>query len=200
MWNRTDYNKPSAMLTVSSPLGGVAFDSSFGDRLTRNWSEDLRRDLDGTMAFWFCPLAEASGVVSSLRGVYNYSVLGNYSCWQPDFNYGDNNEVSIGDHVDGDWYLVVLRSDTLLGVYKVDLVRLRDEAQFSGSSPLAGTALSGASDYLNEGMLATLVLGSSWHWNVPGFGFYDRLGMWNRVLTDDEILDLFNNGLGWQPG
>ena len=82
----------------------------------------------------------------------------------------------------------------------MDLVRLRDEAQFSGSSVLAGTALSGSDNYLNEGMLATLVLGSSWHWNVAGFGFYDRLAMWNRVLTNDEILDLVNSGLGWQPG
>ena len=49
------------------------------------------------------------------------------------------------------------------------------------------------------GMLATLVFGSSWHWNVQGYAFYDRMAVWSRVLTDDEILQLFNSGLGWQP-
>jgi hypothetical protein len=200
MWSRLGYNQPDVMPTVFSPLGGEAFDSTFGHVLTRNWSEDLRRDLDGTMAFWFCPMEESSGVVSSLRGVYDWTFLGNYNCLSPGFNLGDNDEISIGDHVDGDWYLIVLRSDTLLDEYKVDLVRLRDEAQFAGSSALAGTALSGSDNYFNEGMQATLVLGSSWHWGVPGFGFYDRLALWNRVLTDDEILDLFSSGLGWQPG
>jgi len=72
------------------------------------------------------------GVV--LRGIYDWTFLGNYNCLSPGFNFGDNDEISIGDHVDGDWYLIVLRSDTLLDEYKVDLVRLRDEAQFAGSS------------------------------------------------------------------
>lgn len=199
LWNRLGYDKPTAMPTVMSPLGGVAFDSTFGDRLARNWSEDLRRDMDGTMAYWLCPMAYSSGVLSSVRGVYDYTFLGNYNCSPPDLSVGDFGELSIADHEEEDWYLVVLRSDTLEDEYKVDLVRLRDEAQFSGSSSLSGTALGAGSDYLNEGMLATLVFGSSWHWGVQGYGFYDRMGVWDRVLTDDEILDLFNSGLGWQP-
>jgi hypothetical protein len=139
-------------------------------------------------------------VLSSLRGIFTGAFGGNYNCSAPTFSVGDGGEVSVEDHLDGDWYLVVLRSDPLDDLYKVDLVRLRDEAQFSGSSVLASAALSGADDYLTEGVVATLVLGSSWHWNLPGYGFYDRLGMWSRALLDDEILDLFNSGLGWSPG
>jgi hypothetical protein len=199
LWNRLAYGKPVTMPTMMSPLGGAAFDSTFGDKLTRNWSEDLRRSVDATLAYWVCPLAESSGVLASVRGVSTYTFLGNYNCAPPDLSVGDFGEVSLADHQAEDWYLVVLRSDTLESLYKVDLVRLRDGAQFSGASALSGTALSAGSDYLNEGLQATLAFGSSWHWGVQGYGFYDRMGVWNRVLTDEEIMDLFNSGLGWQP-
>lgn len=199
LWNRLSYAKPTAMPTVLSPLGGAAFDSTFGDRLTRNWSEDLRRSVDATMAYWVCPQSEAGGVMSSLRGVYELSFPGNYWCAPPDFTLGDDDEVMISDHVDGDWYLMVHRTDPLEDLYKMDLVRLRDSAQFSASRELPYTALTGASHYLNEGLLATLVFGSSWHWGVQGYGYYDRMALWSRALTDDEVLELFNSGLGWQP-
>jgi len=200
LWNRLGYGKPTTMPTVSSPLGGVAFDSTLGDILARSWSEDLRRDLDGTMAYWVCPMSYSDGVLSSVRGVYEWTFLGYYDCSPPNLAIGDFGELSLADHEDEDWYLVVLRSDTLADEYKVDLVRLRDAARFAGSTTLSGTALGAGSHYLNEGMQATLVFGSSWHWGVPGYGFYDRMGIWDRVLTEEEILDLFNSGLGWQPG
>ena len=32
-----------------------------------------------------------------------------------------------------------------------------------------------------------MALGSSWHWNVASDGLFDRLGLWDRSLSEEEI-------------
>jgi len=201
MWSRDGtHSAPSTMPTVLSPLGGWAFDSTTGHQLCREMCDGLRRMPEATMAYWLCPADGSGGVLSSLRGVFLLSFGGNYSCSVPDFVFAEAGEASVADHQDGDWYLVVLRNDPLEELCKVDLVRLRDEAQFSASATLNAAALTVDDDFFYDGLLAVLVLGCSWHWGVQGYGYYDRLGVWDRALTDEEILDLFNSGLGWVPG
>jgi len=203
MWNaRTWTEAPTVMPTVASPFGGVALNSSVGDRLVRGLSDDLRRSLDGTFAFWFCPVAETEGSVGSIRGVYSGSYFGNYSCYPPNLTFGDNGEIVVPNHVDGDWYLAVMRHDTLTASHSVDLLRERDGASFSASvADLTYiAALDAEADYLVEGLWALASVGDSGHWPFPGYGYFDLIGIWNRALTNDEVLALFNNGLGWQPG
>lgn len=203
VWNVQDeYSLPQAVSVVASPLGGWAFDATLGDKLVRALSDDLRRNVDGTMTYWMCPDANTSGVLSSLRGIFTGNMGGNYTCAAPDVSFGDTALVNVPDHQDGDWYLVVIRRDDLADAYQKDLVRLRDGAQFATVDTLEGansTVLTDAEDYFLEGIWGVLVFGSSFHWSQQGYAYYDRLAMWDRALSNDEVLDLFNNGLGWQP-
>ena len=208
VWNATDeYGLPQVVSVVASPLGGWAFDATLGDHLGRAMSDDLRRCPDVTMAYWVCPADGTSGVLSALRGIFGVSLSGNYSCVEPDLSFGDTTPVEVADHQDGDWYLLVIRRDDLADEYKKDLVRLRDRAQFSTETTLAGegsAVLTGSDDYFQEGIWGVVAFGSSFHWvgagPVQGYGYFDRMALWDRALSDEEVLDLFNNGLGWQPG
>ena len=208
VWNVVDeYALPATVSVVASPLGGWAFDSTLGDHLARAMSDDLRRCPDVTMAYWVCPAEGTSGVLAALRGIFDVGMGGDYWCAEPNLSFGATAPVNLTDHQDGDWYLVVLRRDELADEYKKDLVRLRDGAQFSTETTLAGegsAVLTGSDDYFQEGIWGVVAFGSSFHWvgagPVQGYGYFDRMALWDRALSDEEVLDLFNNGLGWQPG
>lgn len=202
LWNQPDWTEgPLELDTVLSPFGGLAFSSMNGDKLVRVLSDDLRRSLDGTFAFWFCPAAESSGALGAIRGVYSGSYFGNYSCSPPALDFGNSGEIGVLNHQDGDWYLAVVRHDTLTASHTLDLLRERDNARFSASvadlTYIAG--LDSESDYLNEGLWALAAVGDSGHWGIHGYAYFDRIGIWNRALTEEEVLDLFNSGLAWQP-
>ena len=204
IWNVFDeYALPEPIAVVASPLGGWAFDATLGDHLARALSDDLRRPVDATMAYWVCPANATNGVLSAVRGIFTENMGGDYTCAGSNLTFGDAAPVTITDHQAGDWYLVVLRRDDLADAYRQDLLRLRDGMPFGTVTTLAGagsTVLSAASDYFSEGIWGVVAFGSSWHWGLQGYAYFDRMGMWERALEDDEVLDLFNNGLGWQPG
>jgi hypothetical protein len=81
-------------------------------------------------------------------------------------------------------------------------LRLRDAHSSRRRRPgdEGSAVLTDSDDYFQEGIWGVLAFGSSFHWGFQGYGYYDRMGMWDRALSDEEVLDLFNNGLGWQPG
>ena len=192
----------SAMPTVASPLGGVAFDSTAGDQLEREQSAYLRQMPDFTLAFWWCPSGLAGGHAAAIRGISQTSVSLGYSTESDPLKLlvGDGGEVEVADHVEGDWYLLAWRADSAALTQKITLTRLRDGAVFEGQCGEGVGVLNGEADYFFEGMLAAVCFGSSWHWSVLGRGYYDRMGIWNRALTEDNLADLFNLGLGWMPG
>jgi len=202
MWSRFNHWLPAAMVTEASPLGGVAFDTSTGYQWVRECGDDVARLTDCTTAFWFCPTG-VSGIPWSVRGITQVMFSGGIEGDEEipaEITIGGNGEIAITDHVPGDWYLIVNRNDTLEGLQKLTAYRLRDSARFDGATDAMGTSLTTGSDYFLEGMLAAVSLGSSWHWNVQGYGYFDRLGIWDRALTSEEIEGLFNFGLGWEPG
>jgi hypothetical protein len=186
---------------VMGLFGGAAFDSTLGDKLFRVMSDDLRRSLDGTLAHWVSPADASGGVLSTIRGGSEGKFFGSYNCVGSDFDFGDGTEIQITDHEFGDWYLVVMRNDTLTESFLIDLFRERDGARFS--APVASlapySAISPADDYYSEGLWSLLGVGDSGHWAVHGYGYFDRIGVWNRALDEGEVLALFNNGLGWLP-
>ena len=180
------------MATVLSPFGGVALDSTLGDKLVRAVSDDLRRSLDGTWAFWVCPADGTNGGLSHMRGVNSGSYFLDYSCSAPNLAIGLGGEVSITDHVDGDWYLAVVRNDTLTWSYTIDVFRARDSGRFAASvfDTSGYAALSGEMDYAWEGLWALLALGSSGHWGFQGYGYFDLFGIWDRALGEEEVLEV----------
>jgi len=204
IWNNLNLLvSPPTFPTVASPFGGRAFDSNLGDALARVMSDDLRRSVDGTLAYWVCP-NENIGVLHAVRGTFAETFGTGYAGVSgTDFGVNNGNgspySVTATAHVAGDWYLLVQRNDFLSDSFKMDLLRERDGAHFSIAADYQALPLNSGDDYWQNGIFGVLVFGSSWHWGVPGYGYYDRMGVWNRALTNDEILDLFNNGLGWQP-
>jgi hypothetical protein len=205
LWNVLDASTPPvAMTTVSGVGGGLALDSTLGDKLVRLMSHDLRAQPEGTFAFWFCPTDNNGwGVIATLRGVYDVNYLGDYSFDGTSLFVGDLYTATGGatatGHQVGDWYLVVLRRDAVAALSKVDLVRQRDGVQFSAAVPLFGKHLEAGDDYISEGIQGVACFGGSYHWGTPSYGYYDRMGVWNRSISDEEVEELFNVGLGWAP-
>jgi len=201
VWNITSlFSSPPAITTAPSLFGGVAFDSTYGDRLVRVMSDDLRRAPDATLAYWVSPTVETGyNVLHSVRGSATGSFGGNYSVGTEFSVAGVAGSAIATGHVEGDWYLLVMRNDSLGGDHHIDLIRERDGAHFTHSESLTATPLSDADDFLLEGVWGVLVFANSWHYEVPGYALYDRMGIWDRALTNEEVLDLFNNGLGWTP-
>jgi len=204
IWNNLNlFVPPQTFPTVASLFGGVAFDSNFGEALARVMSDDLRRTVDGTFAYWVCP-NENIGVLHGVRGTFAETFGTGYAgVTGTDFSVSNGNgspdSVTATGHEAGDWYLLVQRNDFLTDSFKMDLLRARDGAQFSISANYQALPLTSGDDYWGNGIFGVLCFGSSWHWGVPGYAYYDRMGLWDRALTDTEVLDLFNNGLGWQP-
>jgi hypothetical protein len=193
---------------VMSPLGGSAFDVSDGGQMVRMMVDDLRRSLDGTMAYWYCPTNEWVcsmwiGGAYKLNGVMHcsMSVL-------PEVSFaGFTAQTGFSDSVAGDWYLIVQRSDTLVDTSTLDVFRLRDGAHIKADNMLVMTDGGGCStvplldtdDFFADGMGSFASFGGGYCWWQAGAGYCDRIGLWNRPLTDAEVEDLFNCGLGWTP-
>jgi hypothetical protein len=198
---------PGNIPVVMSPFGGDAFDASAGANLTRLLSDDLRRLVDCTLAYWVCPLG-SGGVLATVRGIYGANLGGDFADSAGSLIFGDTYywlaTVTATDDIEGDWYLAVVRCDSLNDAFKLDLWRLRGETHYTYVGALSTGApvnvLDANSDYWLEGLLGVLSVGGSFHWGSPGYGYYDRIGLWNRALTDEEVGNLYNSGLGWAPG
>jgi hypothetical protein len=102
-----------------------------------------------------------------------------------------------------DWVLVVHRTDPVEDRLTVDLFRQRDGAHLSEWCELSWLSwqdvLTPASDYFLGGYLAVQVVGGSYWWTRYGSARFDRIGFWRRALSDVEVEELFNYGLGWRP-
>jgi hypothetical protein len=200
MWCGQYWGEPEVMATAPSLFGGAAFDSTAnGKVLVRLMSDDLRRLRNGTLAMWVQPAFETSGVLHSVRGSAAGNYGGNYTADTVFTVAGTSGDATLTGHVDGDWYLLVQRYDELEDFCRVELWRERDLAHAVFTEAWSVGPLDAESDYILEGIHGALALGSSWHYGVPGYARYDRLGLWNRALTDGEVLELFNGGLGWTP-
>ncbi len=200
LWNtQSRFYAPSAMQTVSSPLGGLAYDSAGQKFLSRLMSQDLRRDMEGTLAFWMCPAPGGAGGPAGLRGKNKVGHVSFYESAGTELYFGFNYEITITPAEPDDWYLVVLRNDKINARYRMDLIRLRDGAHFGANAfEMFGFGdLTESLDFLEEGIWAAL-----WCAGVddPSADVaLDRIGVWTRSITDDEVESLFNCGLGWQP-
>jgi hypothetical protein len=200
LWNvLEEFAFPQTMATVPWS-GGTAF-STVDDltQLIREICDDLRRSVTGTLAFWVCPLADGS--IAALSGDALTSFRIPCSAAGSGLAFGDSGQVFIDGHESGDWYLLVLRNDEAAGTLTIDVIRQRDGVQVSanGALPAYCGPLTGADDYLAEGLGATLSIGGPWFTDVGVPGYFDRIGLWNRRLTEAEVLELFNDGAGWLP-
>ena len=196
--------------TVTSPLGGLAFDLTNGDLLTRQMFDDpIRRSMDVTIAYWVCP---------ALNGYYSTMFCGGswtvqFFCEHPDSNLPDmtfngyNFYDSMPDCQADDWFLVVQRGDTFNATLTQDVFRLRDGQQQTHVAPLWDEGYAGpvaplnapVDRYFADGLMSALSFGCGFWWGNAGAAYVDRCATWSRPLTDTEVLNLFNNGLGWSP-
>ena len=200
MWSLFQEKYLEGMPTVPSPLGGRAFDSTAGSQMVRHLSDDARRLSDSTIAFWFCPENHSNGIAWTVRGVSGPNCSGTYSCNVPFLDFQGDAPMTFGDHTDGDWYLIVERADFLEQKSKLTAMRMGGEVVLASVADLQSYPLTEGDDYFTEGIQGLICLGSSFHWSVQGYGYFDRLGLWDRCLSEEEIVDLFNLGLGWTPG
>ncbi|MEI6197588.1 MAG: hypothetical protein WCS42_25015 [Verrucomicrobiota bacterium] len=197
-WN----GEPVPVNLTASPLGGYAFDATFSTSLTRALCDDLRRSVTGTLAFWVnCDMGGYEPVVAAVRGVFatNFQV----AVSEDSFKGNNSFYCALDDCQMGDWYLVVLRNDEIYDTTRLDIARLRDGTWYSSQNALSSayetSALTGDSNYLEEAIWGVLTFGGAWHWGSYYPSLFDRMGIWNRPLTDFEVQQLFNQGLGWQP-
>jgi hypothetical protein len=202
LWNiAAEGGAPTLMPTVMG-LFGPAFASNGTDVLCRVLSVDIGGHALGTLAYWVCPAAETVGVLDSLRTAEAGKFGGNYTCAGGTFRVGDSSAAEAIGHQDGDWYLVVMRNEPLLQEQRIELFRERDGQHFWASQSFGVTGardLEVGDDYLANGLGQVLVIGGSYYYWVMGSGYFDRIGVWERYLADDELANLFNNGLGWAP-
>ncbi len=200
LWNLLEeFSQPQVMATVAW-TGGTAFDSGASStQLVRAISEDLRRSLDGTLAFWMCPNQE--GRVAVVSGVNKSSFRLYCAGAGSGVEFGDSGNVFVDGHQAGDWYLVVMRNDTGSNTLTIDALRQRDLVQVSATLglPVYCGALGAGDNYLEEGVGAALSIGGPWFTDIGIPAYFDRIGLWNRPLTNAEVLELFNNGNGWLP-
>jgi hypothetical protein len=189
---------------VSSGLGGWAFDSSAGRLLARVGDDELMRDLEGTTAYWVAPdlysgeqLSRVGSVMSVEGEVYYMAESWGIGVWD------DGAWVTLEEPQWDDWVLVVHRTDPVEDRLTVDLFRQRDGAHLSEWCELSWLSwqdvLTPASDYFLGGYLAVQVVGGSYWWTRYGSARFDRIGFWRRALSDVEVEELFNYGLGWRP-
>jgi hypothetical protein len=88
---------------------------------------------------------------------------------------------------------------------RVTVRRLRDGSSTSATETddLGGyfAPATGDSDTWYELCGAMWGLGGwMWWWGTGASAQYDRVGVWNRVLTSEELEELYGVGLGWTPG
>ena len=198
LWCNTNWNVTGeAMSTVASPLGGVAFDGTGGQKLTRIMSDDLRRLTAATVATWACP-SETDGMLLTLQGINNAVFQIDYGSYVPTFAIL-NGMIELDDMEEGDWYFIAVRIDPSVNQVKLDVFRLRDGNHVTGSDSLWYHPLTSGDNYINEGILGVFGVNGSFHHNYGEHGYFDRIGLWNRALRDDEVLQLYNDGAGWRP-
>jgi hypothetical protein len=200
LWNRLDETTLPQLMATVSWAGGTAFNAG-ADRtqLVRGISEDLRRDLDGTLAFWICPMDE--GRVAAVSGYSKASFRLRGGSSGSGFEFGDSGNVFVDGHQPGDWYLLVMRNNTGANTLTIDALRQRDLVQVSATQVLPDycSTLALADNYMDEGVGSALSIGGPWFSDASVPAYFDRIGLWNRPLTNEEVLELFNNGTGWLP-
>jgi hypothetical protein len=199
LWNRPDESSsPQVMATVPWP-GGLAFDAASGTQLARGLCDDLRRDINATLAFWICPTDE--GTVAAITGTNKTTFRLHCGSSGSGFEFGDAGELFVDGHQAGDWYLVVMRNDTGANTLTMDALRQRDLAHGSATmpTPVYYGPLTGVDDYLQDGVASAFSIGGPWFSDVAVAAQFDRVGVWDRALTHDEVLQLFNGGAGWLP-
>jgi len=120
---------------------------------------------------------------------------------------GTRGGITYADHQAADWYHVTVSIDNTFGrefLWRVTARRLRDAAFRSFSSlvdPAGGVYRplqpgDGAHDEMQSHLFS---VGGGPFWNCWGNCYMDQIGLWNRVLTLEEIETLYGVGLGWAP-
>jgi hypothetical protein len=106
-----------------------------------------------------------------------------------------------------DWYHVTQTIDNSISaawLWRVTAKRLRGGQSFiqTGSNDPTGGVLRPlqAGDDIYWDVLSHLFgVGGGVYWNCWGDALFDQIGVWNRVLTLDEVDTLYGAGLGWAP-
>lgn len=199
--------------TSTSPLGGASYDSGLGGDAA--WSvgrADLGVRETVTVAYWICKGASGPQPVSGMRGVY--TALRHYATaevvYNVDFYYdltGIRGGVWDTGHMNLDWYHVTQTIDNSISaawLWRVTAKRLRGGQSFiqTGSNDPTGGVLRPlqAGDDIYWDVLSHLFgVGGGVYWNCWGDALFDQIGVWNRVLTLDEVDTLYGAGLGWAP-
>jgi hypothetical protein len=200
----------STVDTVASPLGGLALDTT----TKAAWSVakvGLGMNETVTVAYWLKPGVSGSASMSGLRGVTDAlrHMLYASNDGQGVVNFTpDGSEAGIlWEDDQADWYLVTVTVDNSLAaewVVRMTMQRLRDGAAQTRTWAVDPTG--GAYQTLDEGfddwwsgMSMLFGIGGIIYWNGFGAGYFDRIGVWNRALSLEEIDTLYGAGLGWLP-
>jgi len=198
--------------TITSPLGGLAFDLSNGDMLARQMADDpISRSMDITIAYWVCP-AYTGHTSMWLGGSWTWQLIGEqfdrYQ-WQttppPDVNFigVEGLDDTMANCQYGDWFLVVQRGNTVADTLTQDVYRLRDGHHQRVVATLSACSINpltaAPANYFADGLMRVMAFGCGFWWGNAGASQVDRCATWSRPLTDTEVLNLFNSGLGWEP-
>ena len=211
LWARADQgSNPETIHVALSPLGGWCFDSELQELVDR-----LRPDMvvrpTVTMSFWFCPQDEQSTHAAGMRGIYGssrmhlgFETVESSSLFTMTFGSAS---IDFNDHAAGDWYLVVASIDDAKAdgwLTQLTVQRLRDGATRSATGatdPFGGflAAATASSNVWDELAASAWGVGGAMHWGYHCAALYDRIGVWNRVLSAEEVDALYGVGLGWSP-
>jgi hypothetical protein len=103
-------------------------------------------------------------------------------------------------------YVVFYRAEQIIN-WRVERVNGRNVPTLIVLSEKAESRTTGTSPANAESDPWTEVCGAmwglggwQWWWGTGASAQYDRIGVWNRVLTSDELEKLYGVGLGWTPG
>lgn len=194
-----DLAEDSGTIGAATGIVGGARDFEAGDteRFILADNADLSTgDIDFTIAFWvqFESLAATADLVSKFLTTGNqreYIVL--YSSGSTQFSFvvsatgssttGTVNASTFGTPTTATWYFVVAWHDSAANTINISVNAGTADSTSHSTGVFDGTAAFtlGARD----GSLGT-----------PLDGLLDEVGFWKRVLTGDEIAELYNGGAG----
>ena len=200
--------------TGASPLGGAAYDSSLGGDCAWGVGRTTTGILPATtVSMWInkpdsiaeCVLS-SRGVTTALRSYLMVEANSAGSRIYMDLA-GTRGGITYADHQAADWYHVTVSIDNTFGrefLWRVTARRLRDAAfrSFSSLTDPAGGVYrplqpgDGPHDEMQSHLFS---IGGGTYWNCWGNAYVDQIGLWNRVLTLEEIETLYGVGLGWAP-
>jgi hypothetical protein len=147
---------------------------------------------DGSISAWIYPTGQAASysiIVSKMD--YNNDLKG-YILWQQGLNIRAGGGSATGADYIADGNVSVTKDAWTLIVYTWDVVAGTMKIYKNGDSP-----------YVDNGLVITFVsnyagfqIGHNSYYGTSFVGTLDEVGLWDRALTDAEVLELYNSGTG----